>query len=79
MLKKTLALAALAGAIATFAPTGNAEAGKLRLHLHGWKHHHFHGHHWRSHRYDFGCRYYYKKWKWTGSRYWKRKYYRCIS
>lgn len=80
MLKKTIALAAVAATLTAFAPSPEAEAGKrFRLHF---GHHHFHHHHRRPHHYVYtgpSCRYYYKKWKWTGSKYWKRKYYRCIS
>ena len=45
---------------------------------------HFHGH-WNygygfnNHGYGFhGCGYFYRKAKWTGSRYWWRKYNRCV-
>lgn len=27
--------------------------------------------------YNSGCGYYYRKWKWTGSRYWRNRYYAC--
>ncbi len=27
--------------------------------------------------YSGGCGYYYRKWKWTGSRYWRNRYYAC--
>ena len=75
MLKKTLALTALAASVTAFAPAGEAEAGKrLRIVI-------GHGHHWHHHhhlRYYDPCHYYYKKWKWTGKRHWKKKYYECI-
>ncbi|MCB1528148.1 MAG: hypothetical protein KDJ45_10650 [Hyphomicrobiaceae bacterium] len=60
------ALAAIAGAFALVSPTRQAEAGKLRILVHDFKHHHFHHHNqWRGDHYN-GCRYSYKKWKWTG-------------
>lgn len=76
MIKKTIALAAVAASLAAFAPASDAEAGKLR---HGFRHFGHH-HHWRPHYVFVGpsCHYYYKKWKWTGSSYWKHKYYDCI-
>lgn len=56
---------------------------------HGRRHHHHHGHHYRhfhgwygpvvTYGYSaYGCEYYYKKWKYTGSRFWKHKYFACI-
>ncbi len=79
MLKKTIALATVAATLTAFAPAQEAEAGKrFRLHF---GHHHFHQHHRRPHAYVYtgpSCHHYYKKWKWTESKYWKRKYYRCI-
>ena len=51
--------------------------------FHGGKHF-FHGKHygWGWHKpyygHGYGCKYYYKKAKWTGSHFWWKKYKACI-
>lgn len=45
-------------------------------------HHHHHFRHWHAPAYvtygHDGCGYLYRKWKYTGSSYWKHKYFACI-
>lgn len=85
MLSKSIAFAAVAASVAILGASGSAEAGKRHFgaHFGGHGHHHkFHHRHWRPHYYVYSgpsCGYYFKKWKWTGSSYWKHKYYDCIS
>ena len=56
-----------------------APASAHRRHHHG--HHHFHFRHWHAPYVTYGyggCEYFYKKWKYTGSGFWKHKYFACI-
>lgn len=83
MFKKTLALTAIAASLAAFAPSGEAEAGKrFGVRIGGGHHHHFHH---RNFHHKFvvhtgpSCGFYFKKWKFTGSSFWKAKYFACIS
>ncbi|MCB1519654.1 MAG: hypothetical protein KDJ37_03655 [Hyphomicrobiaceae bacterium] len=81
MTSKTMIFGALAAGLAIVATTGSAEAG--RRHFGGGFHKHHHHHHFfRPRHYVYigpSCGYYYKKWKYTGSSYWKYKYYDCVS
>lgn len=78
-----LAAAATLAVVGSASLSTPAEAGKrFRLHIGGGHHHHFRHRHWHAPHYVYSgpsCRYYYKKWKWTGSSYWKHKYFDCIS
>lgn len=94
MITKNFAVAALAVAVAVLGAAGSAEAGKrgggggFKFGGGGFKHS-FHHHHGFGHKRHFGpkiiigvgggCGYYYDKWQFTGSRYWKAKYFNCIS
>jgi hypothetical protein len=72
-----MALTALGGAV------GSAQAGGKHHKFH-FKNHHFNNFH--SGRTvvviggggRYSCDYYYDKWQWTGSKYWKRQYYACV-
>lgn len=79
-----LTAAAVLSLIGSATVTTPAEAGnRFRVHFGGGHHHHHFRHrHWHTPHYVYlspGCGYYYKKWRWTGSSYWKYKYYECIS
>ena len=52
--------------------------GKFRRHR--FRHWRFRRHHWKHKHFAYhgrGCHYYWRKWKYTGSYFWKRKYYAC--
>lgn len=74
VLGTTVGLAAL---MAMLAP-----ASAHRRHHHHGHHHHHHFRHWHGPAYvTYGynsCDYFYRKWKYTGSGYWKYKYSACI-
>lgn len=76
--------APVSGAIGA-ADTGVQLAGgrRHRGHRHGhrrWRHGHF-GHVYLGYvpRYGGGCRWLKRKWRRTGSRYWRKRYYRCVN
>ncbi len=49
--------------------------GRIRIHFgHRFRHHHYR--HYR-HRRFYGCGRFYRKYKWTGSYYWLRRYRAC--
>lgn len=64
----------LAGVVAMLAPA----AAHGRHH----RHHHHHFRHWHAPVFiteSYGsCHYLYRKWRYTGSRYWKFRYFDCI-
>ncbi|MEM7301316.1 MAG: hypothetical protein AAF468_09560 [Pseudomonadota bacterium] len=73
-----LAAAMMIGAAGSIATPSNAEAGRLTIHFGG--HGHYHGHVYRPH---YGspyraCRWLKRKARYTGSRYWWKRYRRCI-
>lgn len=90
MIARNLVIASLAATVALLGAVGSAEAGRRHggfglkfggggFHKH---HHHFHHRHFYGPRIVIGgggCGYYWNKWKWTGSYYWKAKYYDCVS
>lgn len=91
MRTKTVLAAVLTASVTMLGAVGSAEAGRGGkgggggFHRHSSHHHNHHGHHHRHFRHFYyvdhggGCGYFYKKWQWTGSSYWKYKYYECIS
>ncbi len=79
MFKKSIMALAIAAVVT--ASMGGAASAK------GWKGGHHWGGHYKGHRYvkiytprhyTPSCRYYKKKWKWTGYKYWKKKYKACL-
>lgn len=91
MISRSLTLAAVAALSFAAAGAPDADAGygfKFRSH-HGHSHH-FHKHRFGGHYFHGprisirigkvgrrSCGYYYDKWQYTGSRYWKRQYKIC--
>lgn len=89
MFARSLTLAATAALSFAAAGAPDADAG----HGFKFRHHHGHSHHFHGHRFGGhygygprisirigkvrGCGYYYGKWQYTGSRYWKRQYMEC--
>ncbi len=56
---------------------GFKRRGGFRLRIrHGFRHHRFR-HHYYGHRRYYGCGRFYRKFKWTGSHYWLRRYRAC--
>ena len=89
MTMKKLVIASLAVTIAALGAVGSAEAGRpggafkgggfkigFKHHNHHFRHKHFYGP--RVFVGGGGCGYFYDKWKFTGSSFWKAKYYSCI-
>jgi hypothetical protein len=76
---KKMVLGTTVGLAALMAMLAPASAHR-RHHHHGHHHHHFR--HWHGPAYvTYGynsCDYFYRKWKYTGSGYWKYKYFDCI-
>ena len=56
---------------------GGKRFKRFRRHNRHWGHGFHYGHGFKHYGYR-GCGYFYKKAKWTGSRYWWKKYNRCI-
>jgi hypothetical protein len=82
MLARGLTVAALSALAVTAAGSAPAEAGKKFRGFHG--HHYGHTYHYhhrpRIRVYGYSsCGYYLKKWQYTGSRYWRKKYFQCKS
>lgn len=91
MTLRKLVIASLTVTFAAVGAIGSAEAGKrgggFKFGGGGFKQHH--SHHKFHHRHHFGpsiyigggggCGYYYHKWKYSGSYFWRVKYFDCIS
>jgi hypothetical protein len=75
---KKMMLGTTVGLVAVMTMLAPASA-RGRGHHHGHHHHHFRG--WYGPAivtYGYGsCDFYLRKWKYTGSGYWKAKYYAC--
>lgn len=88
MTGRKMIIASLAAAIAIVGAIGTAEAGrrgggfKGGAFKMGFKHKHFRHRHFGPRVIvgfgDGGCGYFYRKWKVTGSFYWRNRYYECI-
>ncbi|MBL8564935.1 MAG: hypothetical protein JNM89_04390 [Hyphomicrobiaceae bacterium] len=92
MTMKKIVIASLAVTIAALGAVGSAEAGRrgggfkgggfkvgFNHHNHHFHNKHFSGPHvFVSGGGGGGCGYYFDKWKFTGSSFWKAKYYGCI-
>ena len=69
-------------AIIAVATTSMGGAAFAKKHKFGWGGHHHNRHHfvkiYTPTHYAPSCHYYKKKWKWTGSKYWKKKYKACL-
>jgi len=78
---KKAMLGATVGLVAVTTMIAPASAHR-RHHHHGHHHHHFRGWYGPSivtyGTYGYGCGYYWRKWKYTGSSYWKHRYFACI-
>ena len=73
---KKLVLGATVGVVTAVAMVAPAAAHRRH---HGHHHHHFRYWHGPSYVTSYGsCDYYFWRWKNTGSRFWKAKYYDCI-
>jgi hypothetical protein len=73
---RKIVLGTTVGLVTVMATLAPALAGGR--HHHG-RHHHHHFRHWSYVATDYGsCDYYLWRWKDTGSRYWKSKYFSCI-
>ena len=77
MFRKTIM--ALAIAAITTTSMGSVASAKGFKFGHGWGGHH--GHYVKIYTplyYGHSCHYYKKKWKWTGKKYWFKKYKACL-
>ena len=80
--KSIMTLAIIAISATSMGAAASAKGFKV-----GWGGHHHNKHyfvktykpkHYAPKYYAPSCRYYKKKWKWTGSKHWKKKYKACL-
>lgn len=71
-----VSLTALGGAVVSAEAGGNKHFNSLYFSNNSF---HQDKHRLRVFTYSpYSCEYYYDKWQWTGSRFWKKQYYSCI-